>query len=96
MHIEPVLVRRRILQQVPVRQLHGVAVLFGQVGGAAVQVGDVGLAGADNVVGVAGDGVGFGLERREVAWGKRDEAVGFVVDVVFEVEVVLLERESGG
>ena len=61
MHVEPVLVRRRILQQVPVRQLRGVAIPFGQVSSAAVQVGDVGLAGANGVVGVAGDGVGFGL-----------------------------------
>ena len=91
-HVEPVLVRGRILQQVPVRQLHGVAVPFGQVGGAAVQVGDVRLAGAYGVVGVAGDGVGFGLERGDIAGGKGDETVGFVVDVIFEVEVVLLGR----
>ena len=95
MHIEPILLRRRVLQHVPVRQLRNVAVPFGQVGGAAVQVGDVGLAGADGVVGVAEDGGGFGSLRLEVTGGEADEAVGLVFDVVFEVEVVLLGRGSG-
>ena len=60
-HVEPVFVRRRILQQVPVRQLRSIAILFSKVGGLAVQVGDVGLAGVDGEVGVVGDGVGFDL-----------------------------------
>ena len=38
----------------------------------------------------------FGLQRVEITRGKGNETVGFVIDVVFEVEVVLLERELGG
>ena len=96
MQIEPVLLRRRVLQHVPVRQLRNVAVPFRQVSGAAVQVSNVRLAGADGVVGVAGDGGSFGFLRGKIARGKADETVCFVFDVVFEVEVVLLGSESGG
>ena len=91
MQIEPVLLRRRVLQHVPIRQLGNVAVPLGEIGGAAVQVGDVGLAGVEGVLGVAEDGGGFVLERGEVAGGEGAEAVGLVFDVVFEVEVVLLD-----
>ena len=59
MQVEPVLLRRRILQHIPIRQLRHVTVPFGEIGGATVQVGDVGLAGTDGVFGVAEDGGGF-------------------------------------
>ena len=61
-----------------------------------MQVGNVGLAGADGVLGVTEDGGSCGLECGEVSLREGDEAVCFVFDVVFEEEVVLLERESGG
>ena len=59
MQVEPVLLRRRILQHIPVRQLRNVTIPFGEIGGATVQVGDIGLAGADGVFGVAEEGCGF-------------------------------------
>ena len=96
MQIEPVLLRRRVLQHIPVCQLRNVTIPFRQIGGAAVQVGNVGLASVYSVVGVADDGGGFGLERGEVAYREANETVGFIFDVIFEVEVILLGRESGG
>lgn len=90
MHVEPVLLLRRILQHTPIRQLRDTAVPFRQVASVAVQIGDVRLAGADGVTGVAGEGGGFGLEGGKVAFREGEEAVGFVLDVVFEEEVVLL------
>ena len=55
-----------------------------------MQIGDIGLAGADTVVGVAEEGFGFGLQGGDVAHREGVETEGFVFDVVFEVEVVLL------
>lgn len=69
MQVEPILPRCRVLQHVPVRQLRDVAVSFGQIGGFAVQVGDIGLAGADGIAGVADEGFGFGFQAGEVARG---------------------------
>lgn len=60
-----------------------------------MQGGDIGLAGADGVVGIAEDGFGFGFQGGEVAHGEGVEAEGFVFDVVFEVEVVLLGEGLG-
>lgn len=54
------------------------------------------MAGADGVVGIASDRRGFGFLCGKVARGEGNEAVGFVFDVVFEVEVVLLGSESAG
>ena len=35
------------------------------------------------------------MKRGEVAYREANETVGFVFDVIFEVEVILLGRESG-